>query len=292
MRNHPFLHLGLIVLLTISAPLSVLAQDVNWKNIKFEFSTGVSIAWSLLDSSYHHQYSPPFLSGAYVSNAEQTIYLKGKTAWGVNAALNYYPSEKLGLQLQVEWGKPKFNGNNSPYPVSLNYSHNDSAGNPPYPHIFERTYGWPDTEGNLNELCVSLNLMARLPLSRKITLNIAGGPTYFWVKAEGVGLAYSKYCMEEGFFVGETYQIKYKLGPLQKLGTNLGLELNWVFFGNVSFVSDLRYYGCSKSSLPLDVLPNEMLTDPLAQVKQLMNLGEIEVNPSFYRLNLGLKYLF
>ncbi len=292
MRNRPYIRLGLIALLIISAPLSVLAQDVNWKNIKFEFSTGVSFAWSLLDSSYHHQYSPPFLSGAYVSNAEQTIYLKGKTAWGVNAALNYYPLEMLGLQLQVEWGKPKFNGSNSPYPVLLNYSHSESAGNPPYPHFFERTYGWPDTEGNLNELCVSLNLIVRLPLSRKISLDIAGGPTYFWIKAEGAGLAYSKYWMEEGIFVGETYQLKYKLGPLQKLGANLGLEFNWVFFGNVSFVSDLRYYGCSKSALPLDVLTNEMLSDPLAQVKQLMNLGNIEVDPSFYRLNLGLKYLF
>jgi hypothetical protein len=292
MRNRSYLRLGLIALLTISVPLTLLSQGVDWKNTKFEFSTGVSYAWSLLDSSYHHQYSPPFLSGAYVSTAEQTLYLKGRTAWGVNAALNYYPFEVLGFQLQVEWGKPKFNGNNSDYQVSLNYSHLESPGNPPYPHYFERTYGWPDTDGNLNELCVSLNLMARLPLSRKITINASGGPTYFWVRGEGAGLAYSRYWMEEDYFVGETNQLKIKFGPLQKIGANLGLEFNWVLFSNVSFVSDFRYYACSKTSLALDILPNEMLTDPLTGIKQTMNLGEIEVNPSSYRLNLGLKYLF
>jgi hypothetical protein len=274
------------------ACLPLFSQAKTWKDIKFEFSTGVSYAWSLFDTSYHHQYSPPFLSGAYVSNAEQNIYLWGRTTWGVNAALNYYPLKMLGLQLQVEWGKPKFNGDNSSYPVWLNYSLSDPAGNPPYPYIFERTYGWPDTEGYLNEVCVSLNLMLRLPLSRKFSLNVSVGPTYFWVKGEGVGLAYSKYWMEEGYFMGETYQLKYKFGPLQRFGGNLGAEFNWVLFSNVSLVTDVRFYGCSKSSLALDVLPNEMLTDPLAQVKQTMNIGKIKVDPSFYRLNLGLKYLF
>ena len=44
--------------------------------------------------------------------------------------------------------------------------------------------------------------------------------------------------------------------------------------------------------MPLNVEPNEMLTTPLDQVKATMKLGSVQIDPTFYRVNLGLKYLF
>jgi hypothetical protein len=265
----------------------------SWKDFRFEFATGVSFQQSILDSSYFHEFPPPFLSGAYESTADQTIYFKGRTSWGMNAALTYFPAEKLGLQLQFEYGRPRFEGNNSNYNVWLNYSLSDPAGSPPYPLLFERSYGWPDTEGNLNEICLSLNAVARLPVSRKITLNISLGPTYFRVKGEGVGLAYSTYWMEEGYFVGETFQLKIDFGPIHRLGLNVGGEFSWLLFHNVCFAADARFFACREEEVSLHVLPNEMLTTPpFEEVKKTMNIGRIKVNPTFYRVNLGLKYLF
>jgi hypothetical protein len=291
MKYRTFPQAMIALYLTVFSPVFLLSAT-DWKKVKFEFSTGVSYQKSLVDTSYLHRYSPRFLSGAYLSSAQQTINLKGDYNWGVNGALTFYPLEKLGIQFQVEYGRPRIKGHNSDYDVSLNYALASPPGNPPYPFIFERSYGWPSTEGTLNELSLSLNPVVRLPISSRITLNISGGLTYFRVKGEGVGLAYSKYWMEDAYFVGETYQLKFRLGTFNKLGLNAGAEFNWVIFNNVGILADLRFFGCPKKKIPLDVLPNEMLNEPLTEVKANMKLGEISVYPSFYRINLGLKYLF
>jgi hypothetical protein len=127
---------------------------------------------------------------------------------------------------------------------------------------------------------------------RTISLNVSLGPTYFRVKGEGVGLAYSKYWMEDGYFVGETFQLKIAFGPIHRLGLNAGAEFNWLLFHNVCFTADARFFASPEAEVSLDVLPNEMLTDPIDQVKKTMDIGRIKVNPTFYRINLGLKYLF
>jgi len=285
--------LGVVFLcLALSCQPLYCQTDRGWKDYRFEFSTGVSFQQSILDSSYVHEFPPPFLSGAYESTADQTIYFKGRTSWGMNAGLTYFPTEKLGFQFQFEYGRPQFEGNNSNYDVRLNYSLSTPAGSPPYPFLFERSYGWPDTEGNLDELCFSLNAVVRLPVLRTISLNVSFGPTYFRVKGEGVGLAYSKYWMEEGYFVGETFQLKITFGPIHRLGLNAGAEFNWLLFHNVCFTADARFFASPVAEVALDILPNEMLTDPFDQVRKTMDIGKIKVNPTFYRVNLGLKYLF
>ncbi len=292
MMKQRYAHL-LVLFLTVGMPISAFSQEVDyWSAKRFEFSTAVSYEFSALETSYFHQYSPPFLSGPYESNADQTIYLNGKQSWGLSAALAYFPMRKLGLQLQLEYGKPRMEGTNTAYDVSLNYAIGDFTGGPPYPYIFERTYDWPNTEGYLTQVCLSLNALVRFPLAKKVALYISGGPTYFRTSGEGVGLTYSKFWIEEGYFVGETYQMKFKFGPMNKLGLNIGAELNWVLFSNVSLALDMRFYGCSKESPPLEIRPNEMLSDSIGEVRETMNLGKIEVNPSFYRVHVGLKYLF
>jgi hypothetical protein len=284
-RATSFLFVGMI-------PISLFSQSKYWRDVKVEFSTGISYEISTLKSSYLNRYSPPFLSGAYVSSAEQTVNLRGKSNWGFNAALTYYPLERLGVQVQVEFGRPQLRGANSNYDVSLNYALLSPAGSPPYPYIFERSYGWPGTDGNMDETCLSLNAVARLPLSQRVTINFSGGPTYFRVKSEGVGLAYSRYWMEDANFMGETFQLKFKLGPFNRLGMNLGGEFNWVIFSTVAFVADARFYSTSEAKVPIDILANEMLDQPISETKATMKLGEVGLNPSFFRVNLGLKYLF
>jgi hypothetical protein len=98
--------------------------------------------------------------------------------------------------------------------------------------------------------------------------------------------------MEEDYFVGETFQLKVAFGPIDRLGFNVGGEFNWLLLHYVCFIADLRLFTSPEAEVSLNVLPNEMLSDPFDQVKQTLNIGRIKVNPTFYRLNLGLKYLF
>lgn len=271
-----------------------LAQGTDyWTKKRFEFTTATSYEISLLDSSYFHQYSPVFLSGAYQSNAEQTVFIEGTRSWGLSASLAYFPMEKLGFQLLLEFGKPRLEGTNSLYDVKVEYNIGDFSAAPPYPLLFERSYDWPNTDGYLTQVCLSLNAAVRIPVSARTSFSVSGGPTYFYTSGEAVGLTYSKFWIdEEGFFVGETYQMKFKFKTTTKFGLNLGAELNWALFGNVCLSLDFRFFGTSKSTVPLEILSNAMLTDPLDQVKKTMNVGKIGINPTFYRAHIGLKYLF
>jgi hypothetical protein len=124
--------------------------------------------------------------------------------------------------------------------------------------------------------------------------------TYFHVDGEGTGIAYSYYWLQDGDFWGRTFNVKAKIGTIEKLGLNLGAEFNWVLWSNMCFVLDARYFACPSSTLPMKIIDEGLVTPPpppfeqitFGEVQATMNLGEIKVNPSFYRLNLGLKYLF
>jgi len=270
-----------------------------WSRFKFEIGTAVSFQRSLIDSSYLHRYSPPFLSGAYQSEGAQTIKVRGEDGWGFNVGFVYYPLTNFGLQLLFDYVKPKISGGNTDYNVQLDYAMSFDA-SPPYPNHFEYTYGWPDTAGYLTEIGVSLNGLVRLPISRKVALGVSGGLTYFHIESINTGLAYSYYWWQDGWFWGRTFNVKSKIGVIEKLGANLGAELSWVLWSNMCFVLDARYYACPSSTLQMNIIDEGLVTPPpppfkeitFDEVRTAMNLKDITVNPSFWRVNLGLKYMF
>jgi len=315
MKKDWLIGLFLSALLSSYSPVGLLALDDSaqskptpveterasdyWSRFKFELTTSVSYSLSMLDSSYAHHYSPPFLSGAYESRGDQTIKFEGDEGWGFNISFGFFPQNNLGLQLLIDYAKPKISGGNTGYDVWLNYSSSFEA-NPPYPNLYEYTYGWPPTAGDLREICLSLDAMFRLPVSKKLAFNLSGGLTYFNVDGKGTGIAYSYYWLEDGWFWGRTFNVKTEIGTINKLGLNLGAELNWVLWSNMCFVLDARYFACPSSTLPLKII-DEGLVTPLPppfeeitfeEVEATMNLQDITVNPSFFRLNLGFKYLF
>jgi hypothetical protein len=81
-----FCLLPIALFLVFLVPLSLFSQMKTWKDVKLEFSTGISWEFSPLKTSYLHQYSPPFLSGAYVSSAQQTFNIQGRSSWGSTAS--------------------------------------------------------------------------------------------------------------------------------------------------------------------------------------------------------------
>src|SRR4030043_2308364 len=108
------------------------------------------------------------------------------------------------------------------------------------------------------------------------------------------------YWYEDGWFWGRTFDVKCKIGATEKLGLNIGAELSWVLFSNMCFVLDTRYFACPSSTLPMDIIDEGLVPPPpppyeeiaFNEIRATMNLKEITINPSFYRINLGLKYLF
>jgi hypothetical protein len=288
-------------LLSQTSPVKPKANSASeyWSKYKFEIGTSLSYQNSLIDSSYFHEYSPPFLSGAYESQASHTVKIEGKDGWGFNVGLAYFPATNFGVQLLFDYAKPKLSGPTTAYDVWLNYALTFNA-TPPYPNIFEYTYQLPETAGDMTEMGVSLNGVFRLPLSRRLAVAISGGLTYFYIDGKATGLAFSYYWWEDGWFKGRTFDVKYKIGTIEKLGLNLGAELNWVLFSNMCFVLDARYFGCPSQTRTMTLINEGLVTAPspafdeilFEKVKELMNLHDLTINPSFYRINIGLKYLF
>jgi hypothetical protein len=281
------------------APVGTERASGYWGKFKFEVATSVSYSLSMLDSSYAHHYSPPFLSGAYESTGDHTIKIVGDDGWGFNISAGYYLQRNLGVQVLVDYAKPKISGGNTGYDVWLNYS-SSYEDTPPYPNTYEYTYGWPPTAGDLTEICISLDAIFRLPISRKLAFNLSGGLTYFHVKGEGTGIAYSYYWLEDGWFWGRTFNVKTKIGEIDKLGFNLGAELNCVLWSNMCLILDARCFACPSSTLPMKVIDEGLVTPPpppfeeitFEEVEATLNLQDITINPSFFRINLGLKYMF
>lgn len=291
-RYHLIVFAFSFLILALSFRPLLLAQQPNPSTqSKFEFSTSLSFNGSFVDSSYFSHYSPVFQSGPYVSDATQTVYVKGGQGLGFNAALAYFPSKNFGVQVLAEYFRVPLSGNNSDYITTLNYNVVPSPG-PPYPYFYERTYEWPATEGQLREFCLDLNLFLRMELGRMMTLNFSGGPTYFHIRGEATSIGFSTFWIEFGNFWMETTQTKYQFSRANKIGANLGMEFAWLSMGNVGFLLDLRYYYCPPATLQLEVIDAGLCSCPLDEINATLGLGSMRINPSFYRISFGLKYIF
>jgi len=282
----------LVIILMLSLPPALLSQTTPWSAIKFEVRTALGYQKSQLKSTYLHQYSPPFLSGAYQSAAQQTIHLEGEEAWGMSVGVSYFPISNFGLQLLLDYGKPRIGGQNSDYDFSLNYALKDPPGSPPYPYVYDKTYVWPTTKGNLTQLCLSLNAVTRLPLGKPLAIGFSGGPTYFRSQGSAASVGFTFCRIEDNSFIEETYQIPYNFGVVNKLGFNVGADFTLAITSNLCATLDIRAFFGPKYRVPLEIEGNWQLYLSLEEIKATMQLGDIAVNPSFYRLDIGLKYLF
>jgi hypothetical protein len=65
-------------------------------------------------------------------------------------------------------------------------------------------------------------------------------------------------------------------------------------------VLDARYFGCPSDTRKMEIINEGLVTRPspafeeilFERIKEIMNLQDLTVNPSFYRINIGLKTLF
>lgn len=258
---------------------------------RFEISTALSYNHSFLDTSYYHSYSPPYEPYPYVSNAQQTVNIEGDISWGFSAAFNYFPAENFGLQFLAEFLKPPLSGGNSSYDIDLLFFTSQAPGS--LPSAYERSYDWRATQGTLSQYCLNLNGVGRLPIGSVFILELSGGISYHSFKGEAVSLGYSTYWLgAQSVLLGETYQLRYTFGREYKWGLNGGAELGFLIYSNIVITLDVRYFYCAEVSLPIQVQDDGLTSDPIEVVRTNMNLGEISVNPSFLRLNVGVKFLF
>jgi opacity protein-like surface antigen len=260
---------------------------------RYEF--GLTWNWCdpAMDGSYASRYAPPYLSGGpYSSLAEQTVRIKAKAISGLAGFFTWFPVSNIGVQFVAEFFKPDFGGANSPYAYSLTYER-------PMPDHTTRTVSyansmdWGQTEGDVREIVLSLNGVLRLPLTRSLSVNISGGPSYFYFEGKAGYIGYTKFWTSaDGLLHIQNFKLPYEFGPQNRLGFNVGGEAAFHLSGTISLIGEYRYFACAKAKTSLHLTPSDVLPDTVADLESELGLGSMKLDPSFTRFSAGIKFRF
>jgi opacity protein-like surface antigen len=271
----------------------VLACAVPASAQRFEFG----VAWNFynpgFDASYHNSYSPLYLSGGpYTSAAEQTLHLKAKDVSGLSAFINFFPVDNIGIQFNAEYFKAPLEGANAPYTYSITYQR-------PMPDHTTQTVtyagqaDWGATEGDIREIVLSLNGIFRLHLTRSLSLNLTGGPAYFYTDAKAGLIGYTKFWTGDDRLLHiQTFRLGYEFGAQSRLGFNLGAEAAFHLSDLIAIIGEYRYFKAGGADVSLHITPADILTDPVTDVEARLGLGSLKVDPSFTRFSAGVKFTF
>jgi hypothetical protein len=277
-----FLLPGFFIAFALVFPSSARGYSLSFK---FELGTSAGLTFPSMDTSYHNRFAPTFQPGNYESYADQTLSLRGKKAAGLNAVFCFYPLENFGFQVLADYSRCSITGKSTNYDVSLTHEG----------YNWQKTLGMPDTKGRLKQFTYSFNAATRIGITNLAVLGFSGGVSLFDISGRFTSLGYTRFWEEQ--VSGQTKLVikDYKLGAefgTTKLGFNAGGEFDIDLILNTTLYLDVRYFYCSKLHAKLNLISDPIITEPLNQLEKEMNLESLAFNPSFFRINLGLKIVF
>jgi hypothetical protein len=260
-------------------------------DVKAELGFGWSLIAPAFSTSYLSQFTPPMtpLSNYVSSSASQTVRLRGKIGYGMSGFFNILVANTAGVQVLVDYFRPRLGGSNSNFDVTLNYTTTGARS-------YTRQGSWPKSRGDFTETTYSLNGLVRFSLSPEVDFSLSGGATAFYLKGEAMPMGFWSFRLEQDaevytLFI-KTYQLVYDFGPQTTYGGNLGAELSYTMMRTVILALDVRYFLSSRADFAMHVTPNEGLTDPIEPIESALNLGTIRIDPSYLRMSLTLRFKF
>jgi len=261
----------------------------------YKFELSAAYAWEnpRLNASYLHSYAPPFTPGTFQSSASQTLALKGRKSHGYTAALRYFPIRFAGLEVLYDAFKADLTGVNSNYKTYLKYVSRQPPDYIPIEYVIQREEPWPATEGEFKETIISVNAVARAPLAPILTVKVSAGASFCNFEAQSSSIAFTKYWLGgHGVLFMQEYRLALDWGTPKTTGYNFGGELNLDLFSNIGLAADVRYFSFPETSARWHVQTGEGVSETAETLESLMSLGPVKFNPSLFRVNLGLRFLF
>jgi len=260
-------------------------------DLRFELGFGWTLVGPSLNARYVNQYQPPLTPqpNYIASSAEQHVSFKGKTTYGMNGFFNVFFTENVGLQVLADYHRPGIGGSTAPYDVSVQFQAFQ-----PETHITEL----PElaSKGNLTETAFSLNALARFRVADNLSIGASAGPSVFHFEGKAGFIDYTSYDLvyDAGVYTltGRTVHMVAAFGPQTKYGLNVGVEAAYEATRNIILALDLRWYGAAKSNLQMHLLEDELITQPLDEIEAAIGLGTLEINPSYFRAGLALRFVF
>ena len=255
-----------------------------------------------LDTSYDASYVPSRVGGInqlFVipdprSEARQLLALQGKTSPGLGFGVNVYPHRVLGFQFLLDRASVDIVGENGPHEVDLVW---DSINFPsPDPVVREASLSIDasDTEGRLDELALSFNLTARFGAPGAISGSVSSGLTYFRFhgEAERIG-ALAGWLGGHAVLFTELSEMSYETATADALGFNLGASLDVSLGSHAAVFVDGRFLWAPGTEVDVslkEIISENVVTVPLSQIQDYLELPPIEIDPSFFRVLFGVKF--
>ena len=269
---------------------------------KFEVALSLGLASTRLDTLYSTRYSTPFdAESVNMSSASQTLVINGRNGLAIGGSISYFPGKSFGIQVLADYFSSSLYGQNEPYKISFKYIGIDW----PYPTPVERTVEssipWPDTEGKLHHLTLSLNSIVRFEAGRTAAFYLSAGLSYFRMWGEIASLGYSKYWMGgHAVLYSEHARLRASLESAHKIGGNAAIGVKTNIFKSMFLFLEGRYFYCPKMGLkitPTQILNQEEIYMPsalesLSRIGEIMNLTPLRLNPSYVGIRAGLGVQF
>jgi hypothetical protein len=275
-----------LILLLILGTAGPLAADM-----RFELGFGWTLVGPAMNTTYVNQYVPTLTPpDRYIgSSASQTVRVKGKTTYGLNGFFNLMFTDNLGLQILADYHRPGIGGANTNYDVAMSFEAFE-------PETYSRSSEWPASDGNFTETAFSLNALARFHVASNLSLSVSGGPSVFHMEGKGGYIGYTffnlAYVDDQYVLSGGTYQMVFEFGSQTTYGMNLGVEAAYEAFRHVILAFDVRWYGSPKRDVPLHIVADEVITQPIDEIEATIGLGTLQINPSYFRAGLAIRFVF
>jgi hypothetical protein len=266
-----------------------------------EIFGGLGFYWPSLDTIYDASYVPSkvssidqlFVTPDPRSDARQLLTLSGERGEGLGLGINVYPHRVVGFQFLLDRVKVNVAGVNAPQDVHLVW---DSIAFPsPDPVVREADFSVdsPDTEGTLDELALSFNLVARFGVGRPVSGSVSSGVTYYRFDLEAQPLsAVAGYLGGHAVLFNDTYRMSYATESTDAFGFNVGGSVDFALGSHAAVFVDGRLLWAPDTEAPVsltELVSNTINIVPVSQIDGYLDLPPISIDPGFFRILVGVK---
>jgi hypothetical protein len=283
-------YLFFVVLLVVTAP----GTAAQW-----EIALGAGFNIPSLSNIYNPNYSPVFqFQNSAVTEASQVLNLEGKNSPGLFLAVNHLFNPHFGIQAAAEFHSTTLRGTGNQYHFHLEYTATYPPGFTPTAETVDGNALLPDTDGQINQFTLGLNLLTRFNVGRHLDVDLSGGISYFHLQGEASTLGYSLYGLGvNSTLFAEFFKLGFTIEPASRIGMNIGGTLHIKLAKTLGLFMACRYFSGTKT--PAGVTLNKILNlrelisiSTLEEIAAQMNLPPIYINPSFLSFSGGVELSF
>ena len=266
---------------------------------QWELDLGGGFNIPSLSDTYNFAYAPVFqFQTSAVTEASQVLNLEKKNSPGLFLAVNHLFNPHFGIQAAAEFHKTTLRGTGNRYHFHLEYTATYPPDFTPTAETVDGNVLLPDTDGQINQFTLGLNLLTRLNIGSRLGVDFSGGISYFHLQGEASTLGYSLFGLGvNSTLFAEFFKLGFAIEPASRIGMNIGGTLHIKLAKDLALFLACRYFYSSKISAHVTLkkilnLREIISASTLEEIAAQMNLPPIRINPSFLSFSGGVKLAF